>query len=80
MIEQQLPWPTVQLAGDAMLEGITLVSKESVYMKDKQTSSEGDAWFIEYTGKTYYRCCRRRVADTLSSAIEDYFSDKQTQY
>lgn len=50
MIEQQLAWPSPQTANDAMLDGVVLVSRESVYMRDKQTSSEGDAWQILYTG------------------------------
>lgn len=50
VIDQQLSWPSVEMASEAMLEGITLVSRESIYMKDKQTSSEGDAWLIEFAG------------------------------
>ena len=52
VVENQLSWPSMQLASEAMQEGITLVSRESIYMKDKQTSSEGDAWNIEFTGKS----------------------------
>ena len=53
VLKNQLPWPSVELANEVMLEGITLVSRESVYMKDKQASSEGDAWLIEFTGKRF---------------------------
>ncbi|XP_067949218.1 protein mab-21-like 2 [Watersipora subatra] len=49
VIKHQLAWPSVELANEIMVEGITLVSRESIYMKDKQTSSEGDAWLIEFT-------------------------------
>jgi len=40
----------VQEANDAMQEGITLVSRESAYIKNKPTSSEGDAWVIDFPG------------------------------
>ena len=50
-MQQQLPWPTPQMANESIAEGITLVSQESAYMRDKQASSEGDGWIISYSGK-----------------------------
>lgn len=51
VMEKQLPWPPSQLAAEVMQEGITLIARESVYSKDKQSPSEGDAWLILLNGK-----------------------------
>ena len=39
-----VPWPNPNLVAEVKTEGFDLLSKESLYMKDKQSSAEGDAW------------------------------------
>ena len=39
-----IPWPNPNLVAEVKTEGFDLLSKESLYMKDKQSSAEGDAW------------------------------------
>lgn len=52
MIKKQLAWPSQQLAREVMMEGVTLVSRESMYMRDKNITSEADAWLVLFTGNT----------------------------
>lgn len=42
-------WPNPNQINDVKNEGFNILSKESIYMKDKQVSSEGDAWVISFT-------------------------------
>ncbi|CAF1052197.1 unnamed protein product [Rotaria sp. Silwood1] len=42
-------WPNPNQINDVKNEGFNILSKESIYMKDKQASSEGDAWIISFT-------------------------------
>ena len=44
-----LPWPNANLVAEMKSEGLDLLSKESHYSNDKQSSStEGDAWVISF--------------------------------
>ncbi|VDL96705.1 unnamed protein product [Schistocephalus solidus] len=40
-------WPQPRLISEVKHEGFTLLSQESTYMRDKQTSAEGDAWLLD---------------------------------
>ncbi|CAF0974653.1 unnamed protein product [Didymodactylos carnosus] len=42
------PWPNPQQINDVKNEGFNILSKESIYMKDKQASSEGDSWVMSF--------------------------------
>jgi hypothetical protein len=42
-------WPNPNQINDVKNEGFNILSKESIYMKDKQASSEGDAWVMSFT-------------------------------
>ncbi|CAF1369000.1 unnamed protein product [Adineta steineri] len=42
-------WPNANQINDVKNEGFNILSKESIYMKDKQASSEGDAWSMSFT-------------------------------
>ena len=44
-----IPWPNPNLVAEVKTEGFNLLSKESIYMKDKQSAAEGDAWVISFT-------------------------------
>ena len=41
-------WPNPGQINDVKNEGFNILSKESIYMKDKQASSEGDAWVMSF--------------------------------
>jgi len=41
-------WPNPNQINDVKNEGLNILSKESIYMKDKQASSEGDAWVMSF--------------------------------
>ena len=43
-----LPWPNANLVAEVKTEGLDLLSKESLYARDKQSSTEGDAWVISF--------------------------------
>lgn len=44
-----LPWPNANLVAEVKSEGLDLLSKESNYAKEKQSSTtEGDAWIISF--------------------------------
>lgn len=44
-----LPWPNANLVAEVKTEGLDLLSKDSLYARDKQSSStEGDAWVISF--------------------------------
>ena len=45
---QYTPWPSATQITEVKNEGFNILSKESIYMKDKQASSEGDAWVISF--------------------------------
>jgi hypothetical protein len=42
-------WPNTNQINDVKNDGFNILSKESIYMKDKQASSEGDAWIMSFT-------------------------------
>ena len=42
-------WPSANQINEVKNEGFNILSKESIYMKDKQASSEGDAWVMSFT-------------------------------
>ncbi|VDK79715.1 unnamed protein product [Dibothriocephalus latus] len=41
-------WPPPRLISEVKHEGFTLLSQESTYIRDKQTSAEGDAWLLDF--------------------------------
>ena len=43
-----IPWPNPNLVAEVKTEGFDLLSRESIYMKDKQSAAEGDAWVISF--------------------------------
>ncbi len=43
-----ISWPNPNLVAEVKTEGFDLLSKESIYMKDKQSAAEGDAWVISF--------------------------------
>lgn len=42
------PWPNPNLVAEVKTEGFDLLSKDSIYMKDKQSAAEGDAWLMNF--------------------------------
>lgn len=43
-----IPWPNPNLVAEVKTEGFDLMSRESIYMKDKQSAAEGDAWVVSF--------------------------------
>ncbi len=41
-------WPSSHLISEIKQDGFSLLSKETVYMKEKQSAVEGDAWVMEF--------------------------------
>lgn len=80
------PWPNPNLVAEVKTEGFDLLSKESIYMKDKQSSAEGDAWVLSFTqaenklmkGNSRKRCLsvlktlRDRHLDIAGQPIQNY--------
>lgn len=65
-----IPWPNPNLVAEVKTEGFDLLSKESLYMKDKQSSAEGDAWvldFREVENRLLSGGCRRKCLSILKS-------------
>ena len=75
------PWPHPNLAAQVKLEGFDLLSKESIALQNKQssTSMEGDAWIIslqEAEASLLVGGARRRVLSMLK-CIRDRHLDLQ---
>ncbi|CAD5117593.1 unnamed protein product [Dimorphilus gyrociliatus] len=70
------PWPSPNLVAEVKTEGFNLLSKDCVYMKDKQSSAsaaEGDAWILSFTEAELILLsggCRRRVLSILKTLKE----------
>ena len=65
-----IAWPNPNLVAEVKTEGFNLLSKESLYMKDKQSAAEGDAWvisFLEAENLLLYGGCRRRCLSILKT-------------
>ena len=78
-----MPWPHPNLAAQVKLEGFDLLSKESIALQNKQssTSMEGDAWIIslqEAESSLLVGGARRRVLSMLK-CIRDRHLDLQVQ-
>merc|ERR1712183_298585 len=76
-----MPWPHPNLAATVKLEGFDLLSKESIALQQKQssTSMEGDAWIIslhEAESSLMVGGARRRVLSMLK-CIRDRHLDLQ---
>jgi len=76
-----MPWPHPNLAAQVKLEGFDLLSKESIALQNKQssTSMEGDAWIIslqEAEASLLVGGSRRRVLSMLK-VIRDRHLDLQ---
>lgn len=44
-----IQWPNPNLVAEVKTEGFELLSKDTVYMKDKQSAAEGDSWVMGFT-------------------------------
>ena len=65
-----LPWPGPNLVAEVKTEGFDLLSRESIYMKDKQSAAEGDAWVISFANAEMALLqggCRRRCLSILKT-------------
>jgi len=65
-----IPWPNPNLVAEVKTEGFDLLSKESIYMKDKQSAAEGDAWVINFRqaeDQLLQGGCRRKCLSTLKT-------------
>ena len=61
-------WPSPALVGDVKTEGFDLLSRESVYMREKQSAAEGDAWvisFLQAENMLLQGGCRRKCLSIL---------------
>ena len=70
-----MPWPHPNLAAQVKLEGFDLLSKESIALQNKQssTSMEGDAWIIslqEAESSLLVGGARRRVLSMLKCIMD----------
>ena len=69
-------WPNPGQINDVKNEGFNILSKESIYMKDKQASSEGDAWAISFTeaeGRLLQDGTRRKCLSILKTLRDRHF-------
>ena len=69
----QSPWPMPNLIAEVKTEGFDLLSRESIYMKDKQSAAEGDAWVISFEqaeNTLLQGGCRRRCLSILKTLRE----------
>ena len=72
-----VPWPNPNHVAEVKAEGFNLLSRESIYMKDKQSAAEGDAWVISFTdaeNRLLQGGCRRRCLSILK-ALRDRHLD-----
>nr|KAG5688752.1 hypothetical protein BaRGS_019237 [Batillaria attramentaria] len=63
-------WPNPNLVAEVKTEGFDLLSKESIYMKDKQSAAEGDAWVMSFRyaeDRLLYGGCRRKCLSILKT-------------
>lgn len=70
------PWPSPNLVAEVKTEGFDLLSKESIYMKDKQSAAEGDAWVISFMSAENLLLqggCRRKCLSILKSLRDRHF-------
>ncbi|XP_067663174.1 protein mab-21-like 2 [Haliotis asinina] len=75
------PWPNPNLVAEVKTEGFDLLSKESIYMKDKQSAAEGDAWVMSFRyaeDRLLYGGCRRKCLSILK-ALRDRHLDQPGQ-
>lgn len=76
-----IPWPNPNLVAEVKTEGFDLLSKESIYMKDKQSAAEGDAWVISFKyaeDRLLYGGSRRKVLSLLKT-LRDRHLDVPSQ-
>ena len=72
-----ISWPNPNLVAEVKTEGFDLLSKESIYMKDKQSAAEGDAWVICFSQAELMLLqggCRRKCLSILK-ALRDRHLD-----
>jgi len=63
-------WPNPAQINEVKNEGFNILSKESIYMKDKQASSEGDSWvmsFLEAEDRLLQDGSRRKCLSLLKT-------------
>jgi hypothetical protein len=66
----QFQWPNPNHAAEVKSEGFNLISKESIYMKDKQSAAEGDAWvisFVDAENRLLQGGCRKKCLSILKT-------------
>ena len=71
-----IPWPNPNLVAEVKTEGFDLLSKESIYMKDKQSAAEGDAWVMSFKyaeDRLLYGGCRRKCLSILKALRDRHF-------
>ena len=69
-------WPNPNQINDVKNEGFNILSKESVYMRDKQASSEGDAWIVSFTeaeDRLLQHGIRRKCLSILKTLRDRHF-------
>lgn len=72
-----ISWPNPNLVAEVKTEGFDLLSKESTYMKDKQSAAEGDSWAISFNTAEMLLLsagCRRKCLSILK-ALRDRHLD-----
>ncbi|XP_074650389.1 protein mab-21-like 2 [Tubulanus polymorphus] len=72
-----IPWPNPNHVAEVKSEGFNLLSKENIYMKDKQSAAEGDAWvisFIDAENRLMHGGCRKKCLSILK-ALRDRHLD-----
>ncbi|GAB1604440.1 hypothetical protein Ahia01_000725400 [Argonauta hians] len=76
-----IPWPSPNLIAEVKTEGFDLLSKESLYMKDKQSAAEGDAWVMSFKyaeDRLLFGGCRQKCLSILK-ALRDRHLDLPSQ-
>lgn len=65
-----IPWPNPNLVAEVKTEGFDLLSKENIYMKDKQSAAEGDSWVLSFQNaenQLLQGGCRRKCLSILKT-------------
>ncbi|PAA76228.1 hypothetical protein BOX15_Mlig014757g1 [Macrostomum lignano] len=64
------PWPSAGLVAEVKSEGFILLSKESVYTREKGSAAEGDSWLVDFTDSENHLLqggCRRKCLSILKT-------------
>jgi hypothetical protein len=69
-------WPNTNQINEVKNDGFNILSRETIYMKDKQASSEGDAWIMSFTeaeDRLLQNGTRRKCFSTLKTLRDRNF-------